>query len=231
MRKCLLTILGAVSICCLISTPAMASSKKHGKKGVKARSTTECTTEATTRGTVFSPAYGTLVHDGATSPYPDTVVDITVPFTAIQVERNITLDTTNDTFTLPKGVYALNFQLFTLTDNNGNTTSQNTELLLFSDIYLDINNGSAIVKLDWAMSYDNSNIVTSPTVFATFSGSKIFSIGADNTVVRFKIKRVSPTVTGSFSFNTLLGLYQGLGATPENDPIRVTLHKIDGCAV
>jgi hypothetical protein len=226
MRKYLLTILGAVSICCFVSTSAMASSK-HSKKSSKTRGTTECTT----RGTNFTPAYATMVYNE--SPSWITATTIALPFDSIQTARNITLDTTTtpNTFTLPKGVYSINFQLVVKTDAAyPDPIGDSVAWLKFTKMYLDFNNGSSEVSLDWALGHDASGTMMTTvnnSTWASISGSKIFSVGADNTVVKFMLEReLIASGTGNIKFSSNLDFYS---VTPENKSIRVSLHKIDGC--
>lgn len=228
-------MLGVVSICCFIATPAMASSKEHGEKSSKSRSTT---TECTTRGTAFTPAYATLIHNG---PYPAASLGLwintgsfTLPFTALQTAKNITLDTSTTpytTFILPKGVYTIDFQFVVITDPTGGPVAISVDDFRFTKMYLDVNNGSSVVPLDWALKHDASQTMmtaTNNSTWASVSGSRIFSIGADNTPVKIVIEREFATsVPANIRLSADLDFYTGV---PENEPVRVSIHKIDGCA-
>jgi len=223
MRKYLLTILGVVSICCLISVPAVASSKKHGEKSSKSRAATEYTT----RATAFTPAYATMVYNESPSWIPATTIN--VPFDSIQTAKNITLDTTTtpNTFTLPKGVYSLNFQ-FVVKTEVFTSVFATAAYLKFTKMYLDLDNGASEVVLDWALGHDGSQtMMNANSTWASVCGSKIFAVGVDNTVVKFVIERETPkSGTANIKFSSNLDFYS---VVPENNAIRLNLHKIDSC--
>jgi len=228
MRKYLLSMLGVASICCLISTPAMASSKQS-KKSAKSRSTT---TECTTRGTAFTPAYATLIHDGdyPSAGWIQNAATTIVPFTSIQTARNITLDTTTPpytTFTLPKGLYSINFQ-FVVQAATSTSLQASVDFLKFTNMYLDLNESASIVYLDWALGHDGSQtMMIGNQTWASIYGSKIFAVGVDNTTVKFIIEReVGTSSIDNFKFSSNLDFYS---VVPTNSSIRVNLHKIDCC--
>jgi hypothetical protein len=200
MKKQLSIILGLLFACCFVSAPAMASHKKGDK---------------------FTPAYATLIHDGSLVSY--STADIILPF-SIQTTRGITLDATDNTkITLPKGVYSLNFDISMYALGG---TGDEAASFRFSDMFLDLNNGSSTVSLNWTVT---RNLVPTDTNYTTlfrinFSGSKVFAVGSDNTVVQFKMLR--NLVPAPPNANIVFGPDYPSG---NSSPITVALHKIDGC--
>jgi len=214
MKKKIYILLNILVVCCLAPAPSMASSKSH-----KTRSTTYA--HQTTH--TFTPAYATLI-----SPEPETedwIVDqtIIVPITQIQTAKNITLDPLTHTFTVPKGTYFIHFQ-FVMKDRQ--TIASPNNFFSFTKMHLDINNDSAQEILDWAPNIDSSGLL-GDFRWASFSGSKIFSVGADETAIKMVLNRDTPVYGAEILFSH-----------PENSvsnkhveisPVRITLHKINGC--
>jgi len=219
MKKYPSIVLGVVSACCLFSVHVMASEEPAIEKACK----------KVTCSKYFTPAYATLVQNTASAWIPSTTTTITVPFTQIQTAKNITFDDITDTFTLPKGIYAFNFQ-FTM-ETQSNTVAGELEFR-FTDMYLDINNESARIGLDWNMKLNDGGAAASDIGFnsyywATFSGSRVLSIGADNTVVKMVLVRDTTYSTVDFRFNYDPTLPYPL--TTNNNPVRIDIHKIHGC--
>jgi len=222
MKKQLSIILGALSICCFVSADVTLSEKTTDENSTKTRDISY--------KKPFSPAYATLIQD---TTYPDPAAipswiqsaQITVPFNSIQAAKNITFDetATPDSFILPKGVYTFDFQ-FTM-EREGPAKIFHERDFRFTDMYLDLNNGSSKIALDWTFGF-NSSTTFNTYLWATFTGSRIFSIGTDNTLVKFILVRDSAFL-GNIRFTFDQSATPTL--TTENSPVRITIHKIDGC--
>jgi len=254
MKKQLSIILGTLSLCCLLSAniEASVSSGTLAEKGSKAKAKAKivmpcgpccperppcppkkppCPAEKPPCPTKKPPspqsAYATLIYaETETDPWIN-ALDIIVPFTSIQAAKNVTLDTATSTFTLPKGTYSINFQFVIITDGSGNTAKDNVSFLRFTNMYLDLNNGASTVALDWAMGLDDSGNMNSAP-WASFSGSKIFSVAADNTVVKFVLHRTEEiSGTLNIKFSSQFDIYASFADLLNNNAVRVTLHKID----
>jgi len=101
----------------------------------------------------------------------------------------------------------------------------------FTDMYLDINNDSSRIALDWNMWLNDATPAPpygfSQYYWASFSGSKIISIGEDNTVVKFILLR-DPNWLGPILF-AYDPFYPADPLSTNNNPVRVNIHKINGC--
>jgi len=213
MKKQLSIILGALSVCCFVSAHVMASEKTVDENSLKTR--------AISCKKSFTPAHATIIQ-ATTSGWISTA-QMTVPFEALQTAKNITFDPTNLTFTLPKGVYTFDFQ-FTM-ERQGPANIIHELDFRFTDMYLDIDNDTSRIALDWNLGF-NSDLGFNSYVWAIFSGSKIISIGADNTVVKFILVR-DAGYKGNIRFTYNPSTTPTL--TTENNPVRISIHKIDGC--
>jgi len=214
-------ILGAISACCLLSTHAIASEETAVEKHC-------CPPKC------FTPIYATLIQSvptplGGSDPFI-TSQQFLVPFDNIQTAKGITFDETvaPDSFTLPKGVYCFKFQFSMAVESSTSPDITDERKFRFTDMYLDLNNDSLRIPLYW-----NTRIIPgiiggfNEIYSASFSGSKIISIGSDNTVVKFIVVR-DPGNLGAIQF-----AYDPYNPpnplTTNNSPVRVNIHKIDGC--
>jgi len=214
MKKYPSIVLGAISVCCLISAHVMASFEPAIERS--------CTKAACSK--YFTPAYATLTQNTA---YPAsgwlTTSQITVPLNRIEIAKNITFDKRTNSFTLPKGNYQFDFQ-FTMEADTATSTDEYD--FRFTDMYLDFNNGFAINNLDWSMKLNAGQATGfNDTVWVTFSGSKVVSVGADNTTVKFILVR-DPAYLGNIRFDAEP---HPITQATNNHPILINIHKIHGC--
>jgi len=215
MKTQLSVIFSVLSACCFLSTQTIAADA--------------LTTRAISRS--FTPAYATLVQAEA-SPFLSTK-ELTVPFDQIRTTREITLDTTTDTFTLPRGIYSIDFQI-ALELQTGEYPSPGPveDAIEITDVYLDLNNGSSIVPLDWGVSfaglYENSDGGNRYS-WTVLSGSKLFFVGSDNTVVKCIVVRQGTAHDIRFGADGPSFSAEGFSPTFAREPVHVSLHKIDGC--
>jgi hypothetical protein len=99
---------------------------------------------------------------------------IRLPFSTLDYSKNITLDAGTDTFTLPKGIYIVDFQ-FMIDDDSK---------YAFNKMYFTID-GSEL-NVAWAPGrYEPDENDVADNSLASFSGSTIFEAPEDETEVRF----------------------------------------------
>jgi len=201
MKKQIFYMLGAFSLCCLMSTQM-----------VTAQEVTTSTTCATRAASSFVPVYATFVTPGP-SAWINTE-EITVPLTNVQTARGVIFDEETSSFILPKGVYSLQFQFI--------IEAEFSTGLAFDEMYLDINNNAARASLVWFEKTHSPSSSFIDSAWKSFSGSKIFSVGSDNTYVKCILVRPS-TANIRFAFS------QVGTETPENNAALICLHKIDSC--
>jgi len=246
MRKQLFMILGTLSLCCFLSAHVETSdcgatliekgSKAESKVKIGMPTDSPCPGSKGATGATgptgpmgatgptgtLSSVYATLIQDtsfplGSESAYQE--AEITVPFSLIQRANGITFDEANNTFTLPKGTYFFTFQFSMATDPNN---TQGESSFRFTDMYLDLNNDSSRIPLDWTMAL-NSDQNFNGNIWAGFSGSNIISVANNDTVVKFVLYR-DPNYLGGIRFE-----YDPIGPVPlttNNSPVRITIHKI-----
>jgi len=238
MKKQLTIILSALSMCCLISAHVDASDfsgtlvEKGSKAKAKAKIIMPCGSCHQGKAPCKKPpchppappkkcpqpVYATLVETEASEDLSGSET-IVVPLNnmAPSTAQGVTFNNANDSFTLPKGVYSFHFQ-FTMELR----TSQQEDQFRFTDIYLDLNNDSSRIPLTWNLAIDSNGVFGSSSPWASFSGSRIFTITADNTVVKMVILRNS-------QYLDLIGFGFPTDGNPNvnNDPVRFTLHKIN----
>ena len=228
MKKRFFKSLGTFFICCLASTHLSADQGVQNttivEKGLLSKIASLYSPRAKTHP--FTPAYATLVYKGPSLLISTQEIDI--PLDSIQVAKEITLDADADTFTLPKGVYSIRFQLTFKADTTVEADAQ--DALRFTDIFLEFNNDASKVLLDWGIKLNNnrkgSGIGSEPDAHWAFvSGSKVFSVGSDNTIVKCKAVRES-----SSTDIVLVSTLQGGGFAQNNNSVRISLHKINGCS-
>ena len=136
---------------------------------------------------------------------------VTVPFSTIDYARGGALDSATDTFTLPKGVYAMSF--FFVIKNEKSQGSFYT----FDPLYLDI--GGSQLNLAYTVA---GYFTSSGVPFSSFYGSTIFEVPEDNTQIalRFQIKTALPEE--AFIFVDL--------RRDSNYPTRIVFQKIGALA-
>jgi len=162
-------------------------------------------------GTGFTDAYAAAFQLGEVNLQEKFIDDvIRLPFSCLDYSKNITLDATSDTFTLPKGVYIVDFQ-FMIDDDSS---------YAFDRMYLTI--GGSELNVAWAPGgYEPDENDVSDNSLSSFSGSTIFETPEDGTEVRFfmRINRKKSSGTPDFIFTDP-------NAT-ENYPTRIVFRKID----
>jgi hypothetical protein len=231
MKKQLSIIFGAISLCCLLSAQMEASDfsgtlvEKRSKAKAKAKIVMPCDSSCSEKPTCppkkpdypkpcSGSVYATLV-ETEISEYT-TSIEIRVPLNQIQAAEGVTFDADNDTFTLPKGIYTFQFQFSMETE----VVEGGIPYFDFEHMYLNINGDSSRIPLDWTMAA-NTEGEFNTNDWASFSGSRIFTIGADNTVVKFILSRYPSGPLGAIRFS-----FKSTSRTPNNNPVRITLHKI-----
>jgi len=221
MKRKLIPILGALSMCCFLSTHMKAA---EVTKGACSYTESSCKSDPCPQ----EEAYVTVM--GGNTDYGDpsyTVSDseFLVPLTTIQATKGITLDSDTFTLTVPKGMYSIHFQLMMDTDDNNLPGDQSPAVnaFRFTDIFLDLNNDSTRVALDWSMAL-NTDYNFSTHSWVSISGSRIFSVGADNTLIKIRMIRDLSQGTYAIRFRSSV---DDPSLVPNNNPIRVSLHKIN----
>jgi len=172
----------------------------------------------------FSPVFATLAYEGPSGLFSGAGMDpITVPLEEMDpTAQGVTFSAINNTFTLPKGLYTIQFEFSMVTEYYGDSVA-----LKFEKIYLDLNSDSSRIPLSWIVSLNNTSLYSTedePTYWAGFCGSKIFEISEDDTVVKLMIKRYRDRL-GSIWFEVPGSLDSNYPL--DNRAVRITLHKIE----
>jgi hypothetical protein len=127
-------------------------------------------------GTGFSEAYAAAFQLDDINLGEKVVGDIIqLPFSNLDYARNITLDTETNTFTLPKGVYKVDFQFITATAN-----------YQFGEMYLTL--GGSKLNVAWVVSNYRPDSTNFDNRATSFAGSTIFEVVEENTAVQFFMK-------------------------------------------
>jgi len=152
------------------------------------------------QGESFSPVYLSATQEGSVNKGSVSVGDlVTIPFSSVDYAQGISLDSASDTFTLPKGVYTVQFQFMT-----------DDKKILFDPIYLDIG-GSQLALSRAAAVYDPDNSL------ADFSGSTIFEVLENDTEVKLCAKILA--ASGDLIFTNPNNI-------DPNNPVRIVFQKI-----
>jgi len=247
MKKFFAAVFAVLSIFFLAHTEASDSPNTLVEKGSKAKAKAEiqghclpgkphCSgkphhpgkphcPEKPTPPEVCPPVHATVAYTNPSPPWISTK-EILVPLDFIEIANGITLDETTSTLTLQKGVYALQFQFALVTKDLG---LNGIDELQITDVYLDIDNDSLRIPLDWVMSIDVSSDLIQ-NAWGVFSGSKLFSIDADNTLVKFMLFRDFPESNNAGTVQVKFSVYQNSAVqTSNNNAVRVSLHRIGDC--
>jgi len=164
-----------------------------------------------TGGFLFSSAEAVAVQEEAVNNI--TGETIVVPFSTLQAHStNITLDS-NNTFTLPSGVYKVHFRFSV-------RTGALRSAIKFTRMYL-LLNGSTEVGIDWSAAY-NFTSDGPPLLFsnAYFSGATILTVPANGTTAQFILTRGPAYSATDVDFND--------PTSTENAVTCITFEKIDG---
>jgi len=201
MKKHAGTLIGAICIFLFAQSGyAGIDQPQLAEKGSKAKSKSKIQIDGCGRGTCCTPgptgATGPTGPSGATgSGFTEAYASafqledldlgekdigdvVQLPFTTMDYSKDITLDSSTDTFTLPKGEYLVDFH-FIIDDDSK---------YAFDRMYLDI--GGSEVNVAWAPGAyepDDPNDVFDNSL-ASFSGSTIFDVPDDDTQVQFFIR-------------------------------------------
>jgi len=226
MKKFIAIIISAYSVCAFLSVPVEASeTPTFVEKGSKSKSKSkseivlsdhDCAKagpcgETGPKGD-FNPVYATLIQETASQGWINDT-NITLPLSKKQVAESVTLNATNNSFTLPKGVYTIHFQ-FAM-----ETGESSVEALRFTDIYLDIN-GSSQIPLDWVVALDEEGHIQSND-WGYFSGSRAFTLTADSTVKVMLVREATGDVKFVFPDGSLAP------DVLKNHPVSISLKRID----
>ncbi len=167
---------------------------------------TGATGEMGLAGTGFSEAYATAFQLEDVDLGVLNVGDIVqLPFSNLDFAKGITLDTTTNTFCIPKGVYVLDF-LFTI---RGSFSSG----YKFEKIFLTLGASEALVP--WVERYSAADDILLDV--RSFSGSTIFKVFEESTPVQFSMEirekhAVDPLILVNY--------------TDHNYPSRIVFRKI-----
>lgn len=187
----------------ILDMPVCSSPRKPGPKG-----------DPGPRGHGFSQAYASAYQSLEVNLGEKFIDDIVqLPFDTVDYSKRITLDDVTNTFTLPKGVYLVDFQ-FVIDDDSK---------YAFGQMYFDI--GGVPLNVSWAPAGNDPDEGGS---LSSFSGSTIFEVPANGTPVAFfmKINRKEtlsdPTPNYDFVFK--------YPSADNNYPTRIVFRKIASLA-
>ncbi len=249
MKKQLSIILSILSVCSLLSASIEASDfdgtlqEKGSKAKSKAKITmsgssccqgkpgnqgatgpTGATGPAGATGSLSS-VYATLAQEGASEEfsYQEGAV-VTVPLNEMDPEtaKGVIFSAANNTFTLPKGLYTIHFE-FTINTPYADGAAS----LRFTNIYLDLNGDSSRIPLSWVLSLMGEaenlhfNVSENFNEWGCVSGSKLFKISQDDTVVKLMIEYDAENY-----YKTTFEFPNIPVESLDNKAVRITLHKI-----
>jgi len=160
------------------------------------------------RGPSYSQAYAAAyqsVEVNLGEKFIDDVIQL--PFDTLDYAKRISLDDVTNTFTLPKGVYIVDFQ-FAIDDDSE---------YAFGQMYLDI--GGVPLNLGWAPAVNDPDVGGS---LSSFSGSTIFEVHTDDTQASFFMKINRKEGNESFVFK--------YPSVDNNHPTRIVFRKIASLA-
>ena len=252
MKKQLLLILSALSICCLLSVNIEASDFNGTlqEKGSKAKAKAKiimsgnscCQGELKSPGLTGptgptgpagtpSPVHATLAQDGASEWFgvndegTNALDPITVPLNEIDLEtaKGVTFSAANNSFTLSKGFYTIHFECAMTTHDSDGVVS-----FRFTDVYLDLNNNSSRIPLSWILAMHGETETTffslnNDSQWGCMSGSKLFKISEDDTEVKLMISRLQGS---RFHMRFEFPGKETYNPSLNNKAVRITLHKV-----
>jgi hypothetical protein len=155
------------------------------------------------QGKPFTPVYAMAFQESSKNFGTASPGDILLlPFSTLESAQGITLNSTTDTFTLPKGVFTVQFQFIT-----------DDKRVLFDPVYLKIG-GSDLTLARISVVYDPDSTLSS------FSGSTIFQVCENDTQVQLYAKVLA------IASGTPQDLVITDPNTDQNYPVRIVFQKI-----
>jgi len=214
-------LLSILSVCCFFfistvcaSTPVEKGSRSKIKVKIIPEPIVGPTGPKGPAGTSPSTAYATAFQEGSVSISEQTAV--TVPFSTVEVAKNISFNNTENSFILPSGTFCVHFQ-FTLvgsgTDQAGNINPKSVYLQLTK------NGATSLVSLTWTSAFNNDQDVISEDWLAC-SGSAIFQVLDDETTATLIMEPSSSTASFSFA-------YPDPNQDTENHATRIVFTRVD----